>query len=133
MVESWTSSSTIDLARCDVSGGALFGSLATSEILAGPVPQDAPAGYLIGVTRDLSTEPGAMSAYRQAAGPLAAEAGLQMVSRAEEVHLLEGEWPFEVASSSNVTPHYRRFSISGTPRDTRRPRSSGKGSWASIS
>jgi uncharacterized protein (DUF1330 family) len=36
-----------------------------------------------------------MSAYTQAAGPLAAEAGLQMVSRTEEVHLLKGEWPFE--------------------------------------
>ncbi len=74
--------------------GAMFGSIATSEMSAA-APQLAPPGYIIGVTRAASSNPNALGAYAAAAGPLAAEAGLSYVARGPEVHVLEGEWPFE--------------------------------------
>ena len=76
-------------------GGAVFGSIATSEMSAETAPQVAPPGYIIGVTRAASSNPNALGAYAAAAGPLAAEAGLSYVARGPEVHVLEGEWPFE--------------------------------------
>jgi uncharacterized protein (DUF1330 family) len=75
--------------------GALFGSIATSEMAAEPAPQVTPPGFIIGVTRATSSQPGALGPYQRAAGPLASEAGLTYMSRGAEVHVLEGEWPFE--------------------------------------
>ena len=76
-------------------GGAVFGSIATSEMFAETAPQVAPPGYVIGITRAASSDPGALAAYGRAAGPLAAEAGMSYLARGPEVHVLEGEWPFE--------------------------------------
>ena len=76
-------------------GGSAFGSLATSEMSAETAPQAAPPGYIIGVTRSLSSDPDALGPYRDAAWPLARAAGLSYVARGPEVHVLEGEWPFE--------------------------------------
>ncbi len=76
-------------------GGALFGSIATSEMSAETAPQLAPPGYIIGVTRAVSSTPNALGPYAEAAGPLAAEAGLSYLARGPEVHVLEGVWPFE--------------------------------------
>ena len=75
--------------------GAVFGSVATSEMSAETAPQVTRPGFIIGVTRAASSEPNALGAYSRAAGPLAAEAGLSYVARNPEVHVLEGEWPFE--------------------------------------
>ena len=73
--------------------GALVGSVATSEMSAEVAPQVAPPAFLIGVTG--VAEPGALTAYSEAAGPLAARAGIQGMAQSPEVHVLEGEWPFE--------------------------------------
>ncbi len=86
-------------------GGAVFGSIATSERPAAPemaaetaaetALQVAPPGYLIGITRTATSDPNALAAYGRAAGPLAAAAGMSYLARGPAVHVLEGEWPFE--------------------------------------
>ena len=82
--------------------GAVFGSIATSEMSAATsersaeaAPQVAPPGYIIGITRAATSDPNALAAYGRAARPLAAEAGMSYLARGPEVHVLEGEWPFE--------------------------------------
>jgi uncharacterized protein (DUF1330 family) len=54
------------------------------------------AAYLIASTHVL--KPDQMSAYGQAAGPLAKEAGLQVLARGQAgstIQILEGTWPYE--------------------------------------
>jgi uncharacterized protein (DUF1330 family) len=75
--------------------GVFFGSVAAGETTAEPAPQATPPGFIIGVTRTLSSDPDALGPYSRAAGPLAAEAGLSYVARTPEVRVLEGEFPFE--------------------------------------
>lgn len=75
--------------------GALFGSMATAETAAEPAPQATPPGFIIGVTRATSSDPNALGPYQRAAGPLATAAGLSYVARTPEVHVLEGDFPFE--------------------------------------
>lgn len=75
--------------------GALFGSVATGATSAEAVPQATPPGFIIGVTRSMSSDPNALGPYQRAAGPLAAQAGLSYVARTPTVRVLEGEFPFE--------------------------------------
>jgi uncharacterized protein (DUF1330 family) len=54
------------------------------------------AAYLIASTKVL--KPDQMSAYGKAAGPLAKQAGLQVLARGQAgstIQLLEGKWPYE--------------------------------------
>jgi uncharacterized protein (DUF1330 family) len=54
------------------------------------------AAYLIASTKVL--KPDQMTAYGQAAGPLAKQAGLQVVARGQAgstIQVLEGNWPYE--------------------------------------
>lgn len=54
------------------------------------------AAYLLASTKVLKQEP--MAAYGKAAGPLALQAGLQVLARGQAgstIHVLEGKWPYE--------------------------------------
>ncbi len=71
--------------------GVVAGSVATSVIAQ---PESIKPAFII-VSSDPSpnADPEALRAYTEAAGPLAREAGIQMLARGE-VTVLEGEWPY---------------------------------------
>lgn len=74
--------------------GTVVGSLATSEVSAELAPQVVPPAYLIAASEVVS-DPSVLAAYSEAATPSAIRAGMEPLARTQEVHVLEGEWPFE--------------------------------------
>ena len=73
--------------------GGVVGSVATAETSAAAAPQVAAPAFLIAVSA--VPEPGVLAAYSEAAGPLAQQAGIETIASTTDVHVLEGEWPFE--------------------------------------
>jgi len=84
---------------CAFALGALTFGTQTSSVLAGK-PEAAPAdkaAYMI-VSGKRLKPPEAMTAYRQAAGPLALAAGYELLATQPTkatVQVLEGEWPYD--------------------------------------
>ena len=61
-------------------------------------PAGEKAAYLIAGTKARQASPERMAAYREAAGPLARQAGMQMLGSGESgrtVQVLEGKWPYD--------------------------------------
>ena len=72
--------------------GVAAGSLATTVIAAPEEPK--PAFLVVSSAAKPGADQEALNAYREAAGPLAAKAGMRMLARGD-VTVLEGEWPYE--------------------------------------
>jgi uncharacterized protein (DUF1330 family) len=61
-------------------------------------PAGEKAAFLIASTKALQTSPERMKAYRETAGPLARQAGMQLLGAGESgktVQVLEGKFPFD--------------------------------------
>ena len=61
-------------------------------------PSGEKAAYLIAATNPVPAPPDRMAKYREAAGPLARQAGMQLLGAGEPgstLQVLEGKWPYQ--------------------------------------
>jgi uncharacterized protein (DUF1330 family) len=78
--------------------GHLSAHLHDAMVYAQGKPAGEKAAYLIAGIKARQASPERMAAYRDAAGPLARQAGMQMLASGESartVQVLEGKWPYD--------------------------------------
>jgi len=80
--------------------GIAIGSLGTLSIAQAPEPK--PAYLIVASDAKPGADQAALARYREAAAPLAREAGLQVLARGEALPL-EGNWPFGAITVERFT------------------------------
>jgi uncharacterized protein (DUF1330 family) len=73
----------------------LVGVVLGATVVAEQTPPP-PAAYVLIGGRILDPDPAALDAYREAAGPKAVDAGIEVLARGEapNIVVLEGDWPY---------------------------------------